>query len=70
MFGSVAAGQDDEGSDLDIAVQFARPLRGFAYYGALAELQTELEQLTGVPIDVVGLRTIDEGFLSGAIRLL
>lgn len=70
MFGSVAAGQDAEGSDLDIAVKFVLPRRGFAYYGALAELQYELEQLTGVPIDVVDIRTIGDGFLGGAIRLL
>lgn len=70
VFGSVTTGEDVEGSDLDIAVTFVRPPRGFAYYGALAELQYELEQLTGVPVDVIDIRTIDDEFLGGAIRLL
>lgn len=48
IFGSVARGDDAEGSDLDILVE---PLRGTTYF-TLAKLQLELEELLGVEIDI------------------
>lgn len=48
IFGSVARGDDSEGSDLDLLVE---PLRGTTYF-TLAKLQLELEELLGVEIDI------------------
>lgn len=48
IFGSVARGDDAEGSDLDLLVE---PLRGTTYF-TLAKLQLELEELLGVEIDI------------------
>lgn len=55
VFGSVAAGQAGEQSDLDLAVDWAygRRPRGFAYYSAVADAQHELSELLGVAVDVV-----------------
>lgn len=48
ILGSVARGDDAEGSDLDLLVE---PLRGTTYF-TLAKLQLELEELLGVEIDI------------------
>jgi uncharacterized protein len=48
IFGSVARGDDEEGSDLDILVE-ANP--GTTYFH-LAKLQLELEALLGVSVDI------------------
>jgi uncharacterized protein len=48
IFGSVARGEDEDGSDLDILVE---PLRGTTYL-TLAKLQLELEALLGVAVDI------------------
>jgi predicted nucleotidyltransferase len=57
VFGSVAAGQASDTSDVDLAVEWApgRRPRGFAYYSAVADAQRELSELLGVPVDVVPL---------------
>lgn len=49
IFGSVARGTDQEGSDLDILVD---TLPGATLFD-LGGLQIELEELLGVPVDVV-----------------
>lgn len=49
VFGSVARGQDDEASDLDLLVD---PLPGLSLF-QLGGLQTELERLLGCDVDVV-----------------
>jgi uncharacterized protein len=48
IFGSVARGEDEEGSDLDLLVD-ANPGTG---YLTLAKLQLELEALLGVGVDI------------------
>jgi uncharacterized protein len=48
IFGSTSRGEDDEASDLDILV---RSYGGLSYLD-LARLETELEALTGVRVDV------------------
>ncbi|HZF28768.1 MAG TPA: nucleotidyltransferase family protein [Gammaproteobacteria bacterium] len=48
VFGSVATGQDREGSDLDLLVD---PLPGATLFD-LGGLQVELEELLGVRVDV------------------
>jgi uncharacterized protein len=54
VFGSVARGQDDLGSDLDLLVE---PADGASYFD-LAGLQSDLEALLGVKVDVVTPRAI------------
>lgn len=49
VFGSVARGQDNDGSDLDLLVE---PLPGLSLFD-LGGLQTELERLLGCDVDVV-----------------
>jgi predicted nucleotidyltransferase len=49
VFGSVARGEDTEGSDLDILVD---PLEGTSLFD-LAGLELELTDLLGVEVDVV-----------------
>lgn len=48
IFGSVARGEDDEASDIDILID---PENGLDYF-ALGGLQIELEELTGVRVDI------------------
>jgi predicted nucleotidyltransferase len=55
VFGSVARGEDEEGSDVDLLVE---PLRGTTYFD-LAGLEIELAELLGVKIEIAtpgGLR--------------
>ena len=49
VFGSALRGEDAEGSDLDLLVD---PLPGTTLLN-LGALQIELEQLLGVPVDVL-----------------
>ena len=49
VFGSVAHGTDHEGGDLDLLVD---PLPGATLFD-LGELQVELEELLGVPVDLL-----------------
>jgi uncharacterized protein len=49
VFGSAAHGADEEGSDLDILVD---PLPGATLFD-LGALQAELEDLLGVPVDLL-----------------
>lgn len=48
VFGSVARGEDRSGSDLDLAVTFGPGVRR-----DLVRITTELEELTGLSVDVV-----------------
>lgn len=56
MFGSLARGEDDEDSDVDLLVDISTSARGFAYFGVLEELRRALEELLGHRVDVVELR--------------
>ena len=49
VFGSVVRGSDVEGSDLDVLVD---PLRGTTLFD-LGGLQDELQELLGVPVEVL-----------------
>ena len=49
VFGSVLHGEDTDGSDLDLLVD---PLPGTTLFD-LGGLQVELEQLLGIPVDVL-----------------
>ncbi len=53
LFGSVARGKADEKSDLDILIDFRQPApEGFAYFGALDQLEHELSHLLGTQVHV------------------
>lgn len=55
LFGSVARGTDTAQSDVDVVVKLSEPVRqsGFGYFGALVDLKTIIETLTGRPVDVL-----------------
>ena len=53
LFGSLARGKADEKSDVDILIDFRQPApEGFAYFGALDQLEQELSRLLGTPVHV------------------
>lgn len=56
VFGSVARGEDNDGSDLDLLVD---PLPGATLFD-LGGLQAELETRLGVPVDVLTPRDLPE----------
>ena len=58
VFGSVLRGEDVEGSDLDILVD---PLPGASLFD-LGGLQVDLEELLGVPVDLVTPGDLPETF--------
>ena len=60
VFGSVLRGEDHEGSDLDILVD---PLPGASLFD-LGGLQVDLEELLGVPVDLVTPGDLPETFRS------
>ena len=49
VFGSVLRGEDEDGSDLDLLVD---PLPGVTLFD-LGGLQVELEEMLGVPVDLL-----------------
>lgn len=55
LFGSVARGTDTVDSDVDVLVKLSEPVRqsGFGYFGALVDLKTMIEAMTGRPVDVL-----------------
>ncbi len=54
VFGSVARGDADERSDVDLLVDLGEPQpRGFAYFGLIDQLQRELATVLGQPVHVV-----------------
>ena len=58
LFGSVARGEHQEGSDVDVC--FEGVPKGFF---AIGGIKTELEQLFGCSVDVVRLRDNMDSFL-------
>jgi predicted nucleotidyltransferase len=53
LFGSLARGNSDQKSDVDILIDFRQPApEGFAYFGALDQLEQELGQLLGTQVHV------------------
>lgn len=68
VFGSVARGDDDGGSDIDLLVDFDE---GSSLFD-LMHLTRELEDLLGRPVDVVssgGLKERDREILAEAVDL-
>jgi uncharacterized protein len=68
LFGSVARGQEREGSDIDLLVDF---VPGSSLFDLL-RLNRELEELLGHRVDVVsrgGLKARDRAILDEAIEL-
>ena len=59
VFGSVAQGKAHADSDLDIAVQAARPLSS----QQMMALISDLAEATGRPVDLIDLRTVGEPLL-------
>lgn len=57
VFGSAARGEDVSGSDIDLLVRFAPDADVFD----LADLTAELEELTGLHVDVVSERGLRAG---------
>ncbi|MBT3070295.1 nucleotidyltransferase domain-containing protein [Rhodomicrobium sp. Az07] len=55
VFGSVARGDENDDSDIDVAVTFdpARTPRGLAYFGLLERLQGRLAETLGRDVDLV-----------------
>ena len=70
VFGSVARGEDVEGSDLDIWVE---PIFGATTYVHIGHLETDLKDLLGLSVDVVtpgGLRKPVSGRIQQELRAL
>ncbi len=55
IFGSVARGDSREDSDVDVVVRLSEEASrgGFAYFGRLAALARDLEDILGRPVDIV-----------------
>lgn len=64
VFGSVARGEADEGSDIDLLVEM-QPGRSLLDLGGL---QVELESLLGRPVDVVTVRGLKARIRSTVLR--
>ena len=58
VFGSVARGEDEPGSDLDLVVRFTDDASMLDEVG----LRIELSDLLGIPVDVVGADTLRGDF--------
>jgi predicted nucleotidyltransferase len=64
LFGSVARGEDVDGSDLDIIVD---PLDGASYFD-LVGLQLALQDLLGVDVDVGTARSLRPSIADNVLR--
>jgi uncharacterized protein len=72
VFGSVARGEADATSDVDLLVDLATEADGFAYFGLLEDLRRRLADVLGHDVDVLdsaGLRGMRERVLGEAIPL-
>jgi predicted nucleotidyltransferase len=72
IFGSVARGEADAASDIDVLVDIHADVRGFAYFGLIEDLRRALSALLECDVDVVdsaGLRTMRERVLNEAVPL-
>ena len=72
IFGSVARGEDDADSDVDVLVDMAPEPTGFAYFGRLDDLRCALSDLLGRRVDVQdsgALRQMRDRVLGEAIPL-
>jgi predicted nucleotidyltransferase/DNA-binding transcriptional regulator YiaG len=72
VFGSVARGEADATSDVDILVDLVADVHGFAYFGLLEDLRRALTDVIGYDVDIVdsaGLRDMRERVLEEAVPL-
>jgi uncharacterized protein len=55
LFGSVARGEADAGSDVDVVIGLSDEAAsgGFTYFGQIAALSERLQHIVGCPVDVV-----------------
>ena len=59
IFGSVARGTADAGSDVDFLVDIVTDAKGFAYFGLLGDLRRSLISALGCDVDVVDSAGLD-----------
>ena len=72
MFGSVARGEADATSDVDLLVDIDTDAKGFAYFGQLEDLRRALANLFGRDVDIIdcdGLRGMRARVLSEAVPI-
>lgn len=72
VFGSVARGEADEKSDVDILVDMAKIPTGFAYFGRLEDLRLALTELLNVKVDIMdasALKRMEDRVLADAVSL-
>lgn len=72
VFGSVARGEADAKSDVDLLVDVVREVHGFDYFGLLEDVRVELEELLGRKVDVADaarLGPIAERVLAEAVQV-
>jgi predicted nucleotidyltransferase len=53
VFGSVARGEADAASDVDLLVDMVTEARGFRYFGVVEDLRRDLEALLGREVDIM-----------------
>jgi predicted nucleotidyltransferase len=72
VFGSVARGEADQRSDVDLLVDIPGDVGGFDYFGRLDDLRRALSDVIGRDVDLVdsaGLRRLRARILGEAIAL-
>ncbi len=72
VFGSVARGDADERSDVDVLLDVDAEARGLAYFGMLEDLRRDFESVLHRDVDVVdaaSLNSMRERVLSEALPL-
>ena len=72
VFGSVARGEADAESDVDLLVDIVADAQGFAYFGLIEDLRLALVEALGSNVDIVdsaGLRRMRERVLREAVPL-
>ena len=72
IFGSVARGEDDADSDVDVLIDMVAEPMGFAYFGRLEDLRCALSDLLGRRVDVQdsgALRQMRDRVLGEAVPL-
>ena len=72
VVGSVARGEADEQSDLDLLMDIDGRGEGFAYFGRVADLERALSELLGCKVDVMdaaALKRMRERVLRDAVPI-
>jgi predicted nucleotidyltransferase len=64
LFGSLAAGQEHQDSDVDLAIDAGQPLE----IKAKMSLMAQLAECTGRPIDLIDLQTVGEPLLGQILK--